>query len=114
MTELDLVLAGRWILNAACQKKCKREKFVGRDTAYEELIDDDFEKLKPYHYLQLSYYKASQFVTNYQELIKTKAHQIDYLAKAVQVLCGIYEFCSVVFFISRSLVNFSLDPLFLP
>jgi len=84
ITEFDLILAGRWILNAACQKKCKREKFSGRAAVYEEQIDEDFAQLKPYNYLQMSYYKASQFVTNYQELISTKTHQTDYLAKAIQ------------------------------
>ena len=80
-----MILAGRWILNAACQKKCKREKFADRQAAYDELIDEDFIQLKPYNYLQLCYYKASQFVTNYQELIGTKTHQADYLKMAIQV-----------------------------
>jgi len=84
ITQFDLILAGRWILNAACQKKCKREKFADRQAAYDELIDEDFIQLKPYNYLQLCYYKASQFVTNYQELVSTKTHQADYLKMAIQ------------------------------
>ena len=85
ITHFDLILAARWIINAACQKKCKRDKFPSRAAVYDEIIDDDFVQLKPYNYLQMSYYKASQYVTNYQELISTKTHQTDYLEKAIQV-----------------------------
>ena len=85
ITHFDLILAARWIINAACQKKCKREKFPNRAAVYDEKIDDEFVQLKPYNYLQMSYYKASRYVTTYQELINTKTHQTDYLKKAIQV-----------------------------
>jgi len=84
ITHFDLILAARWIINAACQKKCKREKFPNRAAVYDEKIDDEFVQLKPYNYLQMSYYKASRYVTTYQELINTKTHQTDYLKKAIQ------------------------------
>lgn len=62
---LDLAFFDLSLKKSSCLRKCKREKLGPRPEVTIQRVEDDFQRLEQYNYLQLCAYKVRTFINHF-------------------------------------------------